>query len=394
MAEVKIFNVGHGDAIEIQLDNGKKIIRDLGRSRYAQETGTSTGIARLTNPLNQQCLMPAMNRNNIEAILSHAHEDHFTGFLMMHQQERGRIFESAYIPWIDYQTIDALGGKMLLLSLYLIAYYGFGNAVGRRAKNWILMIPVMYELSRNLYGVSAGYNFAGWNPNGQVLWPPQPGDFMETNSLNMITKEIGIIEEQDSGVGFVREFREEVFTPLFNLISGISPLETNTSYQEGGELIFEQTERLINASLEYKGRLKQRIRLRNGAYAHTRNIDNHSIVFKIFNGEENHALFLSDLHPACINRIVNGNIPANSRFNLIKSSHHGSRIGASMYRNNIKANMVIHCCGPTNRNWWGPNHRYNRVSTDIRCTDWKNNSPRWENNGYNLFQNCCDTIVL
>jgi ribonuclease BN (tRNA processing enzyme) len=89
--QTTFYNVGHGEAIFIDLGNRRGIVRDFGRSRFAKHTDFSVSIPRI---LSCDCcrfypwylLKHYPHCKQSDAILTHAHEDHFNGFRELYNQ--------------------------------------------------------------------------------------------------------------------------------------------------------------------------------------------------------------------------------------------------------------------------------------------------------------------
>lgn len=390
MTSIKVYNVGHGEAMIIKLESENHIIRDFGRSRYALPTETSININSILNC----CTEPPFLKRDTDAILSHAHEDHFSGFKQMHEEGCRRILRNTYIPWLDYRTVNSLGGQMLKLSIYLYTYYGLQHHYGRQANHWILMAPIMLELSEQLLGVTMGHTI-NWEPYGCILWPPKPdNDFFE-NETNKIKKLNVEIEDQLRNIMNLEEFNERIFIPIFNILSKIY-LQNSDGYSlyynnENNEVT--EVTNLINLTEEYTQLFRQININRNAFLIHKRSIDDHSIAFELKDFENTHiALFLSDMNKSCINRMIVLNDLRNIKYNFLKSAHHGSRFGNRLIINNLTTEKTLHCCGPAHPNWHGPNAAYIGISDEVICTDWNN---LWgQNLNYHLFDRCCENYVI
>ena len=78
MATLRVFNVGHGEAMTIKLENNIQVIRDFGKSSNAILTKTSIELIRILECCH---LLPPLHfKLKIDVILSHAHEDNCNGF--------------------------------------------------------------------------------------------------------------------------------------------------------------------------------------------------------------------------------------------------------------------------------------------------------------------------
>jgi hypothetical protein len=397
MANLRVYNVGHGEAMCLGLDNDITVIRDFGRFSNAIPTNTSITMDRII-----ECCMypylPGGNFGNIDAALSHAHDDHFNGFIKLHNRGLRKIFRNSYIPWLDFATVDSMGGVLLQLTLYLYTYYDLQNPDNHNARNWIKIAPIMLELSENLYGTCSGYTINTWSPQGQVLWPPPPGDNYYTLAQRKIAALIRRIEDRLVGVVDLNEFKLKIYQPLFNILKRSYPenVESPNSSEENQNNVVESVSTLLSQADTYRQSFRQ-IRIENGIIlSHRWTLDDHSLVFQLVDDSGPIALFLSDLTSRRINQMLNYNGLNNIHYSLLKSAHHGSRYSRGLYNHQISSERVLHCCGPANKNWRGPDTRYATISNQQIFTDWNQKSARWHRPHpyYRDFLKCCEVFTL
>ncbi len=388
MSRLRVFNVGHGETMVINLDGPVSVIRDFGQSSYHKHTATSTSIQRIIDS-RYSCNRFIKSRQEIDAVLSHPHEDHFNGFLQLHKNECRRIFNRSYIPWLDFTTLNTLSGRMLILSSYLVSYYGLSTPKGQNASHWILMAPVMSELSHMLYGVCERHTMNHWNPKGIVLWPPAPTDhgFYSPKRINRIIEEI---EGQINDSQLIEQYYRRVINPLFEILQLITPINPDEPRINENIDSVSRIRSILDIADSFNDQFNNLVISYRSNFVYKQTIDDHSIVFELDDNGVKKALFLSDLHPSSINKMIRGSIPRYAHYKIIKSAHHGTRFGNAFRTQNITAEISIHCCGPAHPNWNGPDQKYFSVSKKIYCTDWNHSSKKWINqNQYKIFIRCC-----
>ncbi len=397
MAQLRVFNVGHGETMFLHLDNHVDVIRDLGRSKYAIPTDTSISIDRVLECCHYRFCFHPFQKEPTDTVLSHAHEDHFNGFIIIHKEGFRKIFRNSYIPWLDFNTVNSLGGQILKLSLYLYTYLNLNHPVGIKIKNWILIAPILLELSKRLYGVCSGYNITNWQPVGQILWPPPPAHNYYSNKVTNISNRISEIENNINDPELIADFTKHIYEPIFSNLKRIYPEKSD------GYTLNENIENtgvdIITERLDQTESFRQRFgqaRIKTGTIlSHTWTLDDHSLVFQLAENSTPTSLFLSDLTAKRIDQMLSLNNLSNIEYNLIKSAHHGTRFSNKLMRNNITAKQILHCCGPAHPNWYGPNDQYSNISSDIICTDWKNNSTRWPAiRNSRIFKRCCEGFAI
>ena len=168
------YNVGHGDTIFIKPDGDEKrlIIRDMG---CYSGISSNKGMKAALRDLKQYIKL----NYSIDVIISHAHTDHYKGFKKLYDDGERKIFRNTYIPYLTDSNRDDLFWSVFVISVGMYLYlptfsrYSYYYA---RSKNWLLLAPIMADLSVQVIGVSnasGGLNLSGTNLD--FLWPPENG---------------------------------------------------------------------------------------------------------------------------------------------------------------------------------------------------------------------------
>lgn len=399
MAKLRVFNVGHGEAMYLHLDNGVFVIRDFGRAHQSLPSDTSISIDRIFSCCGHLNYFMRHKKLPVDTVLSHAHDDHFNGFLKLYKNGERKIFRNSYIPWLNLQDVNSMGGLLYKLSLYFFAYYNLNTPESERAKNWILIAPAMLELSERLFGVTANHVINSWTPRANILWPPPPDDSYYIYKTKSIADKIQKIEATIDNPVLIKNFNEQVYEPVIQYLRRIYP-QSNEGYtsNEGGENFgVGPISQILERVNEYRSGFQRNPINKGLILSHNWTIDDHSLVFELVRDSNPIALFLSDLTARRINQMIKFNNLNSRKYALIKSAHHGSRYSDALFKKNISADIVIHCCGPANPNWYGPDIRYVKIGKEIVCTDWHKNSTRWihpANTNYRFFNNCCESFAI
>jgi len=329
---------------------------------------------------------PPAQSQSIDAVLSHAHEDHFNGFKALYDQGRRDLFENAYIPMFCMKDLNTLGGVLIKYSIFLYRYYGPSTLIGTNAKNWLLAAPVLAGLSKKLWCVNAEHHVAGWGHPNKILWPPLQDDISQRLSerLNQYLEKNSLPED------YLNDESQNIRKQLDEFYS-MQGKENEGRKYENDQIVqaISIIENVINIELDknQKERLSNPIGLNNFAFKPT--IDNHSLIFEI-GGKKEQDLYLSDADDKTVVEMLHNNSISDKKYRIIKSGHHGNRGARALYNENITADEVINCCGPAHSKWNGPDISYQSVSGNLTCTDWKDGSNKWQNKSqFTINQSCC-----
>lgn len=377
------FNVQHGDAIFINFGD-RGLVRDFG----TLSPNSQNYVRQLASFLKR--IKKRYSDFPLEAMLSHPHQDHYSGFeYLLTSLKCQKFFDISYIPWLDFSTLNSLHAVYLQFGLLHLYMFPQSYVANQNTKDWIKIAPLMADLSRCLLGVGEGTNLPHKHFVEQILWPPQGPyalpiccDVFLPDYIDFVVNEL-LSDKQ-------KELYQRTVDKVLGILSSIhldgkENRESNTFMK-----ISEVLENIIPFDLEFVKypfvqRISHSIQLKM-----QNDIDNHSIVFKI----DEEALYFSDLHSGPIGKIAMKHL-VNQKFKLMKSAHHGSRFGAKMPKSNCTASKIVHSCGASPYNYDGPDVRYCQLLTqqtppnyanDIICTDWDHASLKWKspNHGYNI----------
>ncbi len=367
MITVDVRNVGHGDAIRVDFGKKHSVLRDFGRSHSAVDTATSTDITTLIKQ-NFFC-----RRWPTDALLSHPHEDHYNGFRELSNQGKTKIFSTSYMPWLDFRDVKALGWQMSILGAYLYAYYAKSTRQHSTVNNWIRSAPIMATLGNSFHGVAARHVLP-WPGKSIVLWPPPPASVSKSVSASQSTRmHISRIEAL-----LAEENRKDITGGIRDIGRNIAKILSKYYPAEPTKIITETPDRqddvaAIDGLLEQLSDIKttkshQLNQTHLSAWQHFyTNVDDHSIVFEV----ADIALFLSDINQARINEMARKYMKDNREYALLKSSHHGTRIGQRDFKTKFKTlKTVLHNCGRAHPRYTGPIRAYCDLNPmEIYCTD-------------------------
>lgn len=335
-----------------------------------------------------------------DAVLSHAHKDHCNGFEFLHEhrlkqkeKSNGPPFRRAYIPYLRYNDAKDLGAMMLKVGVQLLCLLSSHNKSRDRITNWIRMVPIMYDLSEHLVPVHQGVDFLDWEPKGKVLWPPKPRtQYYEDLIINLQNIENRLhywVRQAANGTPDIAY--EEIRKVLIPLVSQAKPALQTSATAEIDAILSPYISSCKKAIVSTEAR-----KIAKETYVEYKpTIDNHSIVFSLGAEKEGDgALFLSDLDGDTMDKMCQ-TINLNMHYKLIKSAHHGTRLG-KQFATSVKADTVVHCCGFGNNRYYGPDPAYTNIAiTNIVCSDWNFNNPKWQyRSSYNFFNSNKFTITI
>lgn len=384
MAKVMFRNMKHGEYISI----GMKTKEDGGSLTIIRDFGSACGA--LTPYLRKEADKLISCGDTIDTVLSHAHLDHYKGFKLMHEkmykknsQISKKPFRRAFIPYLRYKDVKDLGAVMLKVGLCYLFLMRPSSKASRGIKNWIKMTPIMYDLADELVGVEQGYVFPDWEQKGTVLWPAPPSSTYYKSLVDNIITDIDQLQSNLSTED--RTILEQTWKLLCEDFAKM--IEENnlgllpTALEQINSHLTPFLEQCKSSQLYLK---KANTNIHKMYAGFSNNIDDHSIVFSLNTiDEKDGALFLSDLNETPMNNMCQF-FKENKEYKIIKSAHHGSRLGCQFAKSN-KAGSVVHCCGEGHNSSYGPDPLYLKITNDIICTDWVNNNPKWRcRNLYNI----------
>lgn len=363
MVKIRVYNVEHGDCISISDIYNKNndnivVVRDFG-----SKNGSVNRI--ISNIINHACKHSSCYLKH-EAILTHPHKDHSSGFKIMHDNQMYNFFDKAYIPWLDFSKDDCKHSKMLKVGLYFIYYND--KSLLYKVKDWIKMAPMMYDLSKELHGIGTHYKFS-WSVDSKVLWPPFPVDDKDAVALDELIDEFERIKgDNDNNV--VR-----VYESMRNMLARITSGERHEINRESNTLSIINQQ--LNSLSQNENEVHFSTSILQNKPLYTNMIDDHSIVFSISNANNDSALFLSDLNEKPMGYMVDKFLKIN-HFKLLKSAHHGTRLSNNLQQR-VTAEIIVHSCGigQSNLKFLHPGYIQICNNQTIYCTSWNSNSPHW-----------------
>lgn len=362
------FNVGHGEAIVIELsDLNRIILRDCGAC--SNRTPYSVSIQNVV----QKCLQHHFPFHSFtyDAVLSHYHSDHYNGFEELFFSNSGvKIFDNAVIPTLDLTPLDGLP-SVLVRSIILLYWYYRGKKRGSLAKKYfkILRIPlIMAMLSRRVIVGRHGVTIPDWNTN-KFLWPSAASS---TKSSLKILREYEKLDLPENIEDILIEQAAKAVDLLAPIFNGYEPEGLNERLKELDQLLenFVDLPEMLDLS---------KLQTASSSY-----LDNNGVIFEI-ESNENSILMLSDAHDSEIKKMLKYNKINRRTFTTIKAAHHGTRgsnalIAANIFSQNIVCSSGIGRAGQ-------PNIGYTSVGKHVYCTGW--DSCKWKNKAlFQVFPTC------
>ena len=351
------YNVGHGDTIFIKPDDNEKrlIIRDMG---CYSSVFSNKGMQVALNDLDQYIVSDFV----IDVIISHAHIDHYKGLKKLYDDGKRKIFRNTYIPYLtDSNRYDLLWSVFVIsvgMYLYLPTFSRYSYYYAR-AKNWLLLAPIMADLSVQVIGVSnasGGLNLGGTNLD--FLWPPEHG-FCSLSSKQLSIFVRKLFANEDFNDDEFQKFCNELYSQIAQCFKD-DRVEDHTS--DILRILEEKRKQVRNSS--NAAFFIESLKKDNIFKSYELCVDDHSIVFDI--SEE--ALYLSDLHEDAMDEMFKqcgGKIA--SQYPLLKSAHHGTRICDDLKK--MKFSQIVHCCGKGNSGYGRPIKDYNQMSSTVVYMD-------------------------
>ena len=403
MREHSFYNVGHGDTITIE-DDHSLVVRDCGRyhkNYQFYEDSLNLALSDIKHTDKKKY-----------AILSHAHNDHFSGFQELYNQNKYQLFEETFIPplvlpngnlysGVSRKSLSpaAISSLKTKINLYLKAYASLKrrSSTKQLVSNWFFLLPIMNFLSKKVVMVSCGDQIL--NQSATVLWPPLPNSANDekeiSNDSDIYIERAKVINDievelnlHDMDISpeerlFFDERANSIVSIYSKIIEGDSENDQPTEEQkrtfvEKIEKILEDIDRVGIKNLPY--RIKQLL-----CSAIRNDDDNMSLVFQYNDAS---AIYLSDIdekHIPLLISIMQLNGFILPEYVLLKSSHHGTRYESSL--KSIKYNLVVHTCGigisRGRRAHKGPNRDYCVGKQNTFCLDWdytamQLNSTKWD----------------
>lgn len=305
------------------------------------------------------------------ALVSHAHKDHFSGYMELFKQKCYHIFEEAYIPPLigmsscnfcfsklnSPQGIDELHNK---IKTYIAIYSSLKkNSITKELiSNWFYLLPVMNFLSRKVLQVSCKDRIL--NKNATVLWPVFANSAkdhinVDTNGLDSKI----IIEKSNDNVEYVHKVTldfdddekmliNEYANQVLDIYMSILGRE-NIDGNEGSDdenVAQDYVDQIQEILSNIDANLSVRIPFGKKVYfcsVINNEDDNYGLVFQY---DDASAIYLCDMHGDYISQLVavmQKNNLLKPDYKLLKSSHHGTRYDVSLA--SLNNQQVVHCCG-------------------------------------------------
>lgn len=357
---VFFFNVGHGEAIAIELSERKRVIlRDCGSS--SSKTPHSVSI----NKLATRCLWRHFpcDEFTYDAVLSHYHDDHYSGFEVLFNNKCDNLFDRAVIPYYDLNCSSVEPHFFVQIVLILMGYYkGKSRSSALKKYVGVLRVPlIMATLAQKITVGQQGLKIPQWGYN-EFLWPPASS---KANRMKSILSEY-------QKVDFPEKYLEKIQSQAAQVTELIAPVLEH-GYVDGARTRLKQLDEILDEIVS----LPKNINLSKLQSVTSKYLDDSGLIFEIGSDEKN-ALMLSDANDSEIQNMLKKNNKSNCTYTIIKASHHGNRGSIPLVANHIFAESVVCCTGKPGRGRLKqPEINYANVGKHVYCTGW--DSSKWKN---------------
>ena len=344
--QIYFANMGHGEAIAFEV-NGQWYLRDFGEYT-SKVSGLRCSVAKLLEDSDtSKCIFKDLTKSQGDkrwnAILSHAHCDHFSGFEELFdkaiKQERlpEKIFKNAYLPLVCKGNKDYLNYSCLIEGNVLLASFFKQKEKKGNAYTFLKSDIIMAALSDNIIYCSSE--------------TPPPAPF---NAVYCPIKSIS--SDAYAELFDIQRMLDDFYERYFQNENERAAIKSNVQkiqkilekYHWHGEksilnVSFEDAKKDIDAIDDAISNVKKYTKndFKWGKLPqYIKNIlDDCSLVFDVHLTDESKWLFLGDNNDP----ILRAALPRNIQYNGIKTSHHGTRGGQVLKQKNITANTLIAC---------------------------------------------------
>lgn len=379
-------NMGHGEAIAFEI-NGQWYLRDFGEYTKRENIHTACHVETILSGGCSRCIFTqfknATGENRWNAILSHAHRDHFSGFKSLYNQNQKngitkKVFKKAYLPnlYQNKASLHELADE--IKSCVIIRTFSKNSLERENAGNFLIYHSVMAALADEIVFADSNTSIGGASPN--FFAPLAKQDYIEHNKNDndlKIALEYFFTKNKISDT--LKSQIDEVTNNILGIIQkyyadkSIPPEKAADDYKQ-----------ILNA-LDSITRGKN-ISLFTLPFWSNQDIDDNSLIFSI--GESEKWLFLGDTSDSALEKILTVN-KFKSQYYGIKAGHHGTRGGDTLRKFHINCEKSIICTGKGHYALTSPQASYKEISKQCIAFDYPIRATSGDMKNIQIYQ-CCN----
>ncbi|MDU6521381.1 hypothetical protein [Clostridium sp.] len=321
--KVKMFNVDFGESIMISsLDNYENLLIDYGSE-------TNTNISYIESQLNSI----KSNGGNIDAMITHFHDDHINGFINL-SRKNPSLFNKVYIPNVFSPYLEKDFNTISYVEIEVILFFLIKCKFNKGRLSLFEMLKSIIVIDGELHIVQRGDIFTFANIKYVTLWPNiSEIKFMKDFTEDDLKKFLNIIgEDLDEPVNLSDEINK-ISSLLSNTYFSMSISDHKMEVKGNIEELEKRIEKLSKSAEELNGKLiykTKKDKLDKWIKKLGSNLNKISIVFQNeIDKLDNNILMTGDIDFCRLNWIIenklNRDIQIHKYFNIIKAPHHGTK---------------------------------------------------------------------
>ena len=348
--QIYFANMGHGEAIAFEL-NGQWYLRDFGEYSGKPSTEARCYVKKLLQRSDQsKCVFQTLlsGKTHWNAIVSHSHRDHFSGFekIFNNALEKGhlpkKIFNTSYLPLVYIGNNDAANYSCLVEGNVLLASFLLTDEEqNNSAMSFLKSDVIMAALSDKLIYCSS--KLPTPKPFNAVYCPLTSASsdsyerLLEIQLfLDQFYDEYFSTENDRASVRENVKKIQEILGKYHKTSNGV----ISVSFEDAKSDI-ESIDKAIETNKKYT---KKNFNFEKLPQNIKNILDDCSLAFDVYLAEKSKWLFLGDNNDA----VLNVALPENIKYDGVKTSHHGTRGARVLIRKNITSDVLIACVGHEN----------------------------------------------
>lgn len=347
--QIYFANMGHGEAIAFEL-NGQWYLRDFGE--YSEKSAADRcSVKKLLQQSDQsKCVFQTLlaGKTLWNAIVSHSHRDHISGFekLFDHILETNslskKIFKYSYLPRVCKGNGDKLNYSCLIGGNVLLASFLKNEENRKRSLLFLKSDIIMAALSDYIVYCSSElpvpYPFKTvYCPLRSIAADSYERLFDIQIQINKFYEKYFPNKNEREGLGANVQKIQAILEKYHKAEGRTIPVYPEDAKKDLDSIdhILDENRKYIKDDFKF-GKLPRKIKSI---------LDDSSLAFDINLTENSCWLFLGDNN----NPVLRGTLHDNAEYDGIKTSHHGTRGASVLNEKNIKSKFLIACAGRENK---------------------------------------------